>query len=438
MKDDFCYFENHECKYYPCHKGSDNINCMFCFCPFYTFANCPGNPVFIERNGVKIKKCTDCVFPHLKDNYPKVISLLKAQPVAEESLKEYVHGGESSKRIKYDFSVNVNPLGMPARVKAAIKKGVKTASLYPDKKCQNLKNAIAAKKNVGQNNVLLGNGASDLITLVARWLQSQRKRRVLLLAPTFGGYERALLGCGIKPRYYDLKKEDDFALTKDFLSYVTDDLDAIFLCNPNNPTSAIIEEGLLGKIVELCASKNISLVVDECFMDFVDKNKTAGVCKYVGAHKNIILINAFTKIYAMAGLRLGYAICSDSGVVKQMEFLQSEWNVSSLAQAAGLEALTQESYLKKTIRLIERERIFLEEELSLLGMKVYPSDANFILVETKENVFEKLLDAGILVRDCSDFKNLGKGFIRIAIQTRRKNKILLSALKKVLKENDRR
>ena len=118
--------------------------------------------------------------------------------------------------------------------------------------------------------------------------------------------------------------------------------------------------------------------------------------------------------------------------------MQSEWNVSSLAQTAGLEALTQKSYLKKTIRLIERERIFLEGELSLLGMKVYPSDANFILVETKENVFEKLLDAGILVRDCSDFKNLGKGFIRIAIQTRRKNKILLSALKKVLKENDRR
>lgn len=437
MKDDFCYFENHECKYYPCHKGSDNINCMFCFCPFYTFANCPGNPAFIEKNGVKIKKCTDCLFPHLKDNYSKVISLLKTRPVAEENLKEYVHGGESSRRIKYDFSVNVNPLGMPAKVKTAIKKSAKTASLYPDQKCLNLKNAIAVKKHVGQDNVLVGNGASDLITLLARWLQSQKKTRILLLAPTFGGYERALLGCNIKPKYYDLKKELGFALTRDFLSCVTDDLDAIFLCNPNNPTSSLIEEGLLREIVELCAAKNIILVADECFMDFVDK-KNAGVCKYIDAHKNIVLINAFTKIYAMAGLRLGYALCSDSSIVKQMEFLQSEWNVSSLAQAAGLEALTQESYLKKTIRLIERERIFLEEELSLLGMKVYPSDANFILVETKENVFEKLLDAGILVRDCSDFKNLGKGFIRIAIQTRRKNKILLSALKKVLKENDRR
>lgn len=438
MKDDFCYFENHECKYYPCHKGSDNINCMFCFCPFYTFANCPGNPTFIEKNGVKIKKCTDCLFPHLKDNYSKVISLLKTRPVAEENLKEYVHGGECSRRIRYDFSVNVNPLGMPAKVKTAIKKSVKTASLYPDQKCLNLKNAIAVKKHVGQDNVVVGNGASDLITLLARWLQSQRKTRILLLAPSFGGYERALLGCNIKPKYYDLKKEDDFALTKDFLSYVTDDLDAIFLCNPNNPTSAIIEEELLGEIVELCTRKNITMVVDECFMDFVDKKKNAGVCKYVGAHKNIILINAFTKIYAMAGLRLGYAICSDSGVVKQMEFLQSEWNVSSLAQATGLVALTQESYIKKTICVIERERLFLEEKLSSLGMKLYPSAGNFILVETKENVFEKLLDDGILVRDCSDFKNLGKGFVRIAIQTRRKNKMLLSALKKVLKENDRR
>ena len=367
-----------------------------------------------------------------------MISLLKTRPVAEENLKEYVHGGESTRHIKYDFSVNVNPLGMPVQVKRAIKKNTKAASLYPDKKSLNLKKAIAAKKNIAQDNIVVGNGASDLITLVARWLQIHKKTRVLLLSPTFAGYERALLGCAIKPMYYDLKKEDNFALTEDFLSFVTDDLDAIFLCNPNNPTSAIIKEELLKEVVELCSSKNIILVVDECFMDFVDKKKNTGACKYIGSYKNIILLNAFTKIYAMAGLRLGYALCSDSNIARQMEFLQSEWNVASLAQLSGLVALSQEKYLEKTIRVIERERRFLEGDLSALGIKFYPGDANFILLETKENVCEKLLDAGILVRDCSDFKNLGNGFVRIAIQTRRKNKILLSALKKVLKENDGR
>ena len=436
MKDDFCYFENRACKYYPCHKGSDSINCMFCFCPFYTFAKCPGNPVYIVRNGTKIKKCTGCLFPHLKENYSKIISLLKTHPVAEQIPKDYVHGGESTVRIKYDFSVNVNPLGMPYKIVAAIKRYAKKSWAYPERNSLSLKNALAAKKGLEEKNIIIGNGASDLITLLARWLCKCKKQRTLLLAPTFTGYERALLGCGFYIKYYDLKKEDKFALTHDFVPSITDDLDAIFLCNPNNPTSALVEEKLLKEIIEVCDTKGILVVIDECFMDFVAGKNNASAIKHFAEHKNLVVLNAFTKIFSMAGLRLGYALSPDTDLISQLEFLQSEWNVSSLAQKSGLLALKEEKYLEKTSLLIERERRFLESELSAMGITVYPSDANFILLETKKNVCRELMKVGILVRDCSDFKNLGANFIRIAIQTRRKNKILLSALKKVLNEND--
>lgn len=433
------FFENKSCKYYPCHNDVDAINCLFCYCPLYSRSPCPGNPKYIHKDdGRIIKCCTDCTFPHKKENYARIMKLLKMPVPSGTVTKEYHHGGEISAedvgRRLIDFSVNVNPLGMPQSVRQVFEQSSELCQIYPDKHCAKLLSAIAKKRKFSdrpsfQDIMIAGNGASELISLAVR---AVAPRTALVCAPGFYGYERALNNSMVKTDFHYLQESDGFALADSFFAELQKKPDIVFLCNPNNPTGLCIDKALLKSIAEYCECNGIFLVIDECFLSFADDADERTFVPLVKKFPHVLVIDAFTKIYALPGLRLGYAVSSNAMLIKRMKQLQSEWSVSAIAQVCGIAALADESFVEDTRKIIVAERKFLSEKLRNLGCTVTESHANFMLVKTPVPVYESLLQKEIAVRNCENFTGLGDSFVRIAIKTHEQNEILVKVIEEVL------
>lgn len=325
------------------------------------------------------------------------------------------HGGDIYRNsVRLDFSVNTNLLGISESVKKAVINSADGFGVYPDADCMHLRREIAVHEGVSGENVVCSNGAAEMIFAVVRAAQPSR---ALLIAPTFSEYERALQSVGCKVKYHTLDEENNFCLEEDFPGKLHD-IDMTFICNPNNPVGNIVRRDIMEQIIEKCNEENIICVADECFMDLAQGYSVKG---------KVPVIKAFTKTYAMAGLRLGYMIC-DAGFAKTVNRQLPMWNVSSAAQTAGIAALHDEGYVEKSIVLIKSERDFLQSELSRLGFKTFPSDANFILFKGRSGIGEKLLKRGILIRDCSNFGGLSDGFYRIAVREHEKNAELIKEL----------
>ena len=293
---------------------------------------------------------------------------------------------------------------------------------------------IAEKKGFEQKYILAANGASQVISLLSYALGA---KRALVFCPTFSGYERALCASGTELVPYFLKEENDFAITPalfDFLKNSPKKIDVIFLCNPNNPTGLCMEKSLLKYLADYCRKENIFLFVDESFIDFVEEKNTFTCADLLKGNDRLILCSAFTKIYAMPGLRLGYAISSNLALLNKMKSFQSEWSVSSIAQEAGCLALSDEEYIRKTLDLVCKQRKFLAEGLEDYGIKVFKSQANFLLFKCKKDIFPSLLEGGILLRSCCNFIGLNDStafYFRVAVKTEEENLFLLDAIKDV-------
>lgn len=335
------------------------------------------------------------------------------------------HGGDIySRKITYDFSANINPFGMPESVAAVLKERIAAVEHYPDPDCREIADAIATHYGCKNTEVLCGNGAVDLIY---RFASARRPKSALLCSPCFGEYEKALRLQSTRISYYELKKEQDFTLEEDFLDALKS-VDCLFLCIPNNPTGQIIEESLLFKIRSICREKKITLVLDLCFIDFTDYSLDSLL---KSQSVNEVFLFAFTKNYALPGLRLGFVLAKDTDLLEQMKAAGPNWNVSSLAQLAGTCALKETNYLEETKALITAERAFMEDKLNELGFVVYPSKANFLLFESKWELEKALEQQEIGIRNCGNFKGLDETFYRIAIRKREENLVLLEALERI-------
>ena len=230
-------------------------------------------------------------------------------------------------------------------------------------------------------------------------------------------------------RYY-LRHEKDIELDKEFLPYL--DLmkpDAVFLCNPNNPTGKTIAPQLLERILSFCAETEMKLFVDECFLDLSDTGESLKV--FLAEHPNLFILKAFTKSYGMAGIRLGYCLCSDSVLLERMSKAVQPWNVSSLAQAAGIAALQEQAFLQKTKDLVAVEREWLKRELEKLGFRVIPSSVNYLLFQAPACLHTKLKAKKIAIRNCDNYFGLGPGWYRIAVRLHEENECLIRAMKEV-------
>lgn len=346
------------------------------------------------------------------------------------------HGGDiSAYRREYgeeplDFSANISPLGLPKKVRAACVKALCGAGSYPDAFCTELVGRISQAERLPGNWILCSNGAADLIYRLAI---SERPKRALITAPAFSEYEAALNVVGCEVVRHQLKKQNNYGLGRDFLDAVAPGVDMVFLCQPNNPTGQIIEPKLLFDILARCDEVGAVLAADECFIDFLDKGEAHSLKKHLGDYKCLVILKAFTKFYAMAGLRLGYALCSDENLLARLRRAGQPWAVSGVAQAAGEAALGDWHYAWRLKRLVARERRWLYKKLTKLGLDCTTPHANFIFFETpKTDLAEKLRGAGIMIRDCKNYHGLHPGCFRVAVFGRAQNKKLIAALAKEL------
>ena len=343
-------------------------------------------------------------------------------------MQRYEHGGNiyTNDAIFLDFSVNTNPFGMPQSVKQAIIDHMPEYARYPDPFCRGLKRALAGHHGLEASMVLCGNGASELIFALCA---SLKPRCTLTLAPTFSEYERSAALFGSEIYEHRLLEEEGFALTERIFKMLTPQLDLFFLCNPNNPTGRLCDPALLCKIAEICQKNGTLLLLDECFIDFT---RGQSMLPLLNKYPNLLILRAFTKIYAMAGLRLGTLYCADSQLLNRIAKYLPTWNVSGVAQAAGIAALKENGWIAHTRQMVEAEREFISSAFFRLGLTVYPGEANFLLLKSKIPLHPPLLKRGILVRSCANFTGLDEHDIRIGLKTREENTALLHAVSEVL------
>lgn len=348
-----------------------------------------------------------------------------------DNRKTQPHGGDIYRnKINIDFSVNSNPLGPQPEVIRAICDASGRICCYPDIFCEDLRKAISRFEQIPSDLIICGNGAAELFFAV---VLAVKPKMALLLSPTFSEYERALKVTESSVTYYELNEREGFQAREDILEYITPGLDLFFLCNPNNPTGQVIPKEMLLKIAKRCRECQTVLVLDECFVDFLDTPEQYEMKEKMLCYPELVIIKAFTKLFCMPGLRLGYAMCGNEKLLHGMRNSLQPWNISLPAQEAGVAALSNcENYLKKTKLLLAEERKYLIQRLQKAGCIVYGSKANYIFFRAKdEELYEKALKAGFLIRDCSDYRGLKKGYYRIAVRTREENERIIKWLERL-------
>ena len=366
-----------------------------------------------------------------------------------------LHGGNIYKVFRernikdvLDYSSNINPYGIPESLKKSIRENLNILERYPDPDYIQLRSKIAFENKVDISNVILGNGATEIIFLYMRVV---KPKKIIIVSPTFAEYERALKAVqenvedGLQIDYFPLKEEEGFnANVENLISELERGYDLLIMCNPNNPTGKFLPLEEMEKIMGKCNEKETRLFVDEAFIEFVEGGAEKSVINVKGNKKNLFVVRAFTKFFAIPGLRLGYGICPDEETAFAMDEKKEPWSVNNIAELAGITVLGDSEYIKKTERWIKEEKEYVYKKLqSIDGIKPYKTEVNFILVKIEDNMVKKginaaklkemMLERGILIRDASNFKYLDESYFRLAIKDRKNNDRVADVLKEVLK-----
>lgn len=331
-----------------------------------------------------------------------------------------------------DFSVNVNPLGPPASLADAIKKGFALLNRYPDSSSRHTRRKLARYLNLSEENIIVGNGTTELIYLISRCCRGCiNTPNAVIVAPTFSDYQRSVSLVGGQVRHHLLSKETCFQLNVDRLIADAIEAEILFLCNPNNPTGQLFQKS---QIIALATTlKKTLIVVDEAFVDFTDEPHHNSVCRNVINFENLIVLRSMTKLFAIPGLRLGYLVAHQN-LVECLNQYKEPWAVNVFAQIAGGMLLNETDYVRRSRELVKAERKFLFNQLKQLSwLTPFPSAANFLLVRIGRKdlsatmLREKLLKRGILIRNCSNFVGLDERFVRLAVKEHAENLKLISA-----------
>lgn len=326
-----------------------------------------------------------------------------------------------------DFSANINPLGLGDSVKREMIKAIDKIERYPDITYFNLKNAISVYENIDRENILLGNGAAEVIYNISRGI---KPRKGLLIAPTFIEYRDALESVGCEIQDYILG--ENFNIDNGFLNEVTKGIDIIFICNPNNPTGVLTSREFLIKVAEKAKNLDITLVVDESFLDFVENKEDYSVISLTESYKNLIVVKSLTKFFAFPGIRIGYGITSNRDYIDSINKVSVSWAVNTVAGDGAIKALSETGYIKESIELVKCEREFLYSSIKeFKELDVYTPTVNFIFFKCRadRDLKHRLLKRRILIRDCNNYNGLGSGYYRVAVRTREENIQLINALK---------
>ena len=341
---------------------------------------------------------------------------------------EILHGGDVYRNeVRLDFSVNLNPYPMPREVTDAMQAGLSEINQYPDPMQQELRSRIAVLESMSPENVVCGNGASELLMAA---VHAVMPRKALITAPCYAGYAVALKASDAEVAEYLLDEKRDFVLDDGILDQINDSIDMVFIADPNNPNGRLIEPALKKAIIEKCEECGAVPVIDECFYPLTAEGAEGGAVTDKALH-----LRAFTKTFAIPGIRIGYMLSNDTELLDRIRKHLPEWNVSRIAERTGEAAakvLESTDYLKDSVRMIEQEREYLAGQLERLGIKVYRSDTNYLLIKSRSGLYERLLERGILIRRCANFSGLDDTYFRIAVRKHDDNAELINILSKVL------
>lgn len=375
--------------------------------------------------------------------------ILSTIPIGGENMpkaRDHFHGSDLEKieaiyHIKKEeiisFSANVNPLGISPRIRRELADHLDVISRYPDREYTALRCAMAVYAGTEPDHILVGNGATELISL---FIQNLNPKAALILGPTYSEYERALTLAGSQTSYYPLQEEHLFQIdAEDLCSKLNKDLDLLVLCNPNNPTGTAINRQALRKILSVCQNLEITVLVDETYVEFTPEEAEISAVPLTGEFKNLIVLRGTSKFFAAPGLRLGYAITGNNSLITRAEGRKDPWGINSIAELAGQLMFSDRDYIRQTRQLIFGERTRLYRELSTWdSIKLYPTMGNYQLVRilkediTSHQVFEHCIRQGLMIRDCSDFPTLDEHYFRFCFMLPQDNDRLVQALKEIL------
>jgi len=362
-----------------------------------------------------------------------------------KNLKPCVHGAEVLGAAEesgllpqeiLDFSSNVNPLGPSKRAIDAAKSAFSQITAYPDSNSNELRQVIANHFGINRDNIVVGNGSTELMYLFAEVFMKKGDKAVLP-APTFGEYASAVCKTGGATKFVKLGKT--FTVEPESFKRNMIGAKLVFLCNPNNPTSKLISTETLKDIIEVAVAQDTLVFLDEDFLEFVDAEKFLSMINKIGKYPNLFVLRSFTKIYGLTGLRVGYGIANPE-IINVLSSAKIPWNVNCIAQAAAVAALKDEQHLQVTLELIRKEKAWLMVEFGKFrGFKFTAPDANFFFINVQKSGFtaaelkSKMLKQGILIRDCTSFNGLDEFYIRVAVKTHNENERMLSSFKRILK-----
>lgn len=334
-----------------------------------------------------------------------------------------------------DFSVNINPLGPPEGAKEAIIRAIEKITWYPDIFYRELIKVIAEVNGIEEKLISVGNGATELIYAVSKALKYPS---ALIICPTFTEYERAVRVCPDRNVfYYVLSEAGDFSLdVEELMLYLRSNMidrkvKAVFLCNPNNPTGKVVLKREVLNLAYYLKEMGATLIVDESFADFTGMNQEISVIDKAGEVKNLIVIKSLTKFYALPGLRIGFMV-ADECLSYSVKKILPPWNVNVMAEAAAIASVKDKKYQLASVEFIEEQRKYMEEKLTELGLRVFTSHTNYLLVKLPFAIFalsKQLASKGVLVRNCADFYGLDDTYMRLAVKREEENIFLLELIR---------
>ena len=302
---------------------------------------------------------------------------------------------------------------------------------YPDPDCTALREAIGRQDGVEPDCVTCGNGGADLLYRLAFGL---KPKKVLLPVPAFVEYEEAMTAAGARMVYETM--DEDFHIREDMTERITEDTDLVILCNPNNPTGLLTPRRQVLAVLERAKEMHCRVLVDECFLEICREEEQYTVKSYLKEYPNLMILKSFTKLYAIPGVRLGYLLCADREVIAQVNRAGQAWSVSHIAQCAGVAALSHPEYKAAVIDAVEKELIYMKKEMANRPLTLYDGRANYLFFRTPgvTDLDRRLESRGIMIRNCSNYVNLGNDYWRIAVKTHEENVILLQELRQALRQ----
>lgn len=334
------------------------------------------------------------------------------------------------------YAGNVNPLGMSPLAKETLIEYIDAVESYPERDYARLRTALGNYCDVDMENIILGNGTSELIRVA---LDTLKPKKTLIVGPTYSEYKTAAALAGSEVEMYMLDQLDDFELDiQKFTEHLYESLDLVIICNPNNPTGKAIRKDDMSVIADACAKLNIFVMVDETYVEFVQDVPLISSMALTKSFDNILVLRSTSKFFSTPGLRLGYAATKNKEFLAATDNKKIPWNINSLASIASV-MFSDEHYINLTSSLIQTERNLVYSALcSRKSIKVFKPDANFVLIkllkedQTATEVFEYCLKKGFMIRDCTDYEGLGEKYVRFCFLKPEQNDRMVNTILEIV------